>query len=148
MQGIWCNLPEIWISLNSKHDISDMGNVRVKETEVVLPRHKVGRGYAAVSIHGISRKVHQWVLSKFIPRPSPMYTMCDHINRDRMDPRLVNLRWSNVVLNGMNKVNVRGYSIRNHKGVETYYPNLKLLAVKFHLPPEKVKWKARAAYEY
>ena len=148
MHGIWTNLPEIWTTLNSKHDISDLGNVRVTETKVVLPRIKFGRGYAAVMMYGTGRKVHPWVLTKFIPRPSPMFTCCDHINRDRMDPRLVNLRWSNIVLNGMNKVGVRGYSLVSRSGVQMYQPNLKLLAMAFLFPVEDTPWRARAVYEY
>ena len=145
---MFCNLPEIWTTLNSKHDISDLGNVRRKEDGTVLHRYKVGRGYAGVTMHGTWRKVHPWVLSTFVPKPSPMYTCCDHINRDRMDPRLINLRWSNVVLNGLNKEGVRGYSIVTINGVEKYYPRLKLLGMKFRLPPERIAWKAKAAYEF
>ena len=143
-----CNLPEIWITLNSKHDISDMGNVRRKEDETVLHRYKAGRGYAAVTMYGTWRKVHPWVLSKFIPRPSPMYTMCDHINRDRMDPRLINLRWSNVVLNALNKEGTRGYAINSYSGVNKYYPMMKLLGMRFNFPVELVEWKAKAVYEF
>jgi len=149
MNGIWCNLPEIWTTLNSKYDISDLGNVRVTETEVVLPRHKYGRGYVAVSIHGTSRKVHPWVLIKFVPRPSPMFTCCDHINRNRMDPRLINLRWSNIVLNGLNKEGVRGYEIVETKtGVKTYATYMKLLGMPFRFLPVQDPDTARAVYEY
>ena len=144
MQSIWTNLPEIWVRLNSKYDISDLGNVRNKESAVVLQRWKWGRGYAAVNMHGLARKVHPWVLNKFIPKPSPMFNMCDHINRNRMDPRLVNLRWSNIVLNAMNKEGVKGYSFYRNR----YYPNLKLLAVQYHFASETIEWKARAVYEY
>ena len=110
MNGIWCNYPEVWANLNKQYEISDMGNVRDKESETVLHRIKYGKGYAGVSMYGAWRKVHPWVLKKFCPCPSPMFNMCDHINRDRMDPRPINLRWSNVVLNAMNKKGVRGYS--------------------------------------
>ena len=148
MQGILCNLPEIWTHLNSKHDVSDLGNVRDKETEVVLHRYKGAAGYACVCLHHVSRYIHPYVLHSFIPRPSPMFTMCDHVNRDRMDPRLINLRWSNAVLNGMNKSGVRGYAVQIRKGVKTYYVSFKILAVRYHMPQETTKWKARAAYEY
>ena len=148
MQYIWANLPEIWINLNSKLEVSDLGNVRVTETEVVLPRHMYGRGYAAVSIHGTSRKVHQWVLSKFIPRPSPMFTCCDHINRDRMDPRLINLRWSNIVLNGMNKEGVRGYSFDTRIRAPKYIAHLKLLGMPYRFTSLDTPELARGEYEY
>ena len=148
MHGIWTNLPEIWTTLNSKHDISDLGNVRRKETEVVLPRHKWGRGYAAVRIHGNYRKVHPWVLRKFVPRPSPMFTCCDHINRNRMDPRLINLRWSNIVLNGMNKEGVRGYAYTTHNKVLKYIACLKILGMRYRFTILDTPELARAEYEY
>jgi len=145
---MWTNLPEIWTSLNTKHDISDLGNVRVKETEVVLPRIKWGKGYAAVNMYGSYRKVHPWVLRKFIPCPSPMFTMCDHKNRDRMDPRLINLRWSNVVLNAMNKTGVKGYWYNANHAVPNYQANLKLLGMPYRLTQLATPELARAEYEY
>ena len=52
------------------------------------------------------------ILNTFKPNPFPMYyNMCDHINGNRSDNRLENLRWSNVNLNGINKKNVKGYWI-------------------------------------
>ena len=143
-----CNLPEIWTTLNSKHDVSDMGNVRRKQDLNVLHRYKVGAGYAGVTMHGIARKVHGWVLRSFIPRPSPMFTMCDHIDRDRMNPQLVNLRWSNTVLNAMNKHGVSGYTTNTYLGRKFYYPNLKLLGMRYTFPHETDIIHARAIYEY
>ena len=109
MQGIWCNLPEVWTSMNSKFDVSDMGNIRRKEDGKVLHRFKGSQGYATVSIYGNHRQVHGFVLKSFIAKPSPMYTMVDHIDRNKMNPELVNLRWSNAVLNQMNRSGVKGW---------------------------------------
>jgi len=148
MHGILCNLPEIWTTLNSKHDISDLGNVRIKESKAVLPRHKWGRGYAAVSMYGASRKVHPWVLSKFIPCPSPMFNMCDHINRDRMDPRLINLRWSNVILNSMNREGVRGYAYDLRNKAPKYIAHLKILGMRYRFTHLDTAELARGEYEY
>jgi hypothetical protein len=148
MNAIWCNYPEIWTHLNKQYEISDMGNVRDKETETTLHRFKVGKGYAGVAMYGTGRKVHPWVLKKFIPCPSPMFNMCDHINRDRMDPRLINLRWSNVVLNGMNKTGVRGYSPRFIDDVTTYVTFLKILGMPYRFAPLDDPNLARAQYEF
>ena len=145
---MWTNLPEIWTTLNSKHDISDMGNVRIKETDVVLPRYKWGKGYAAVNMYGSYRKVHPLVLRKFIPCPSPMFNMCDHINRNRMDPRLINLRWSNVVLNAMNKEGVKGYCYDMRNKDPKYIAHLKLLGMPYRFTQLDTPELARAEYEY
>jgi hypothetical protein len=70
MNGIWSNYPEVWANLNKQYEISDMGNVRDKESETVLHRIKYGKGYAGVSMYGTWRKVHPWVLQKFVPCPA------------------------------------------------------------------------------
>ena len=148
MHYIWCNLPEIWKRLNSKHDVSDLGNIRIRESGLVLHRHVVGPGYAGVYMHGNSRAVHTWVLKTFIPKPSPMFNMCDHISRDRSDPRLINLRWSNVVLNALNKEGVRGYRICRTKKELKYRAHLKLLGMLYLFTPVDTPELARAEYEY
>jgi hypothetical protein len=148
MNGVWCNLPEVWVDLNKQYEISDMGNVRDKSTEVVLPRLKYGKGYAGVAMYGNWRKVHPWVLRKFLPCPSPMFNMCDHINRDRMDPRLVNLRWSNVVLNAMNKTGVRGYCVCSINGETAYVTFMRFLGMPFRFPPLDDPNLAKAQYEF
>jgi hypothetical protein len=148
MNGIWCNFPEVWTHFNKQYEISDMGNVRDKESETVLHRFKVGKGYAGVAMYGTGRKVHPWVLKKFIPCPSPMFNMCDHINRDRMDPRLINLRWSNVVLNAMNKTGVRGWEYDTRVAEPAYQARLKILGMPYLFTKVQTPALARAEYEY
>ena len=134
--------------MNSTFDISDMGNIRKKENGKVLHRFKGFAEYACVSLFGNTRYIHQLVLKTFIPKPSPMFNMCDHIDRNRMNPELGNLRWSNVVLNGLNKEGVRGYSIVEYKGVISYITNIKLLGMSYRFPSLHDSDMARAQYEY
>ena len=148
MNGIWCNLPEVWTSMNSTFDISDMGNIRKKENGKVLHRYKGQAGYLCFCLFGNDRYIHQLVLKTFIPKPSPMFNMCDHIDRNRLNPELVNLRWSNVVLNGLNKIGVRGYEIVEYKGVKTYVTRIILLGMPFRFPPVQDSDMARGQYEY
>ena len=65
-----------------------------------------------------------------------------------MDPRLINLRWSNIVLNAMNKEGVRGYCIVEYKGVKTYATYMKILGMPFRFAPLQDPDLARAQYEY
>ena len=152
MHGIWCNLPEIWTRMNSKFDVSDLGNIRRKSDGKVKHQYKDGNGYAAVSLYGNGRQVHGFVLRSFIPKPSPMYTMCDHINRNTMDPRLVNLRWSNHVLNMMNRTGVKGYRTYKYETkdgpVVKYGPTLTMLGMECYFDKYDSPEVARAVYEY
>jgi len=150
---MWTNLPEIWTRMNSKHDVSDLGNIRRKEDGEVLYKFKGPRGYACVSLYGNTlRQVHGFVLRSFIPKPSPMYTICDHINRNTMDPRLINLRWSNHVLNQMNRGGVRGYRTYKYETADgpvvKYNPTLTLLGKQLLLDMFDTPELARAVYEY
>ena len=151
MNGIWCNFPEVWTSMNKDYDVSDLGHVRHKDGR---PKHiyKDNRGYAVISLHGNQRQLHSFVLRSFIPKPSPMFTVCDHINRNTMDAKLINLRWSNPVLNMMNKNGVRGYRTYRWETedgpVVKYQPSLTILGRQMDLPRLDDPILARALYEY
>ena len=117
--------PELWKRCEDYYVSSD-GRVCNLQKQLLKP-FKAGRGYAHVN-KGWGywpTKVHPMVLRSFLPNHWPMYyDMCDHINRDRMDSRLCNLRWSNVFLNGLNKTGTEGYSVlkdRNGKPTGKYY---------------------------
>jgi hypothetical protein len=137
--------------MNKEYDVSDLGHVRYKDGR---PKHiyKGPGGYANISLHGNNRQLHGFVLRSFIPKPSPMFTVCDHINRDTMDPRLINLRWSNSVLNMMNRNGVRGYRIYKWDTADgpvvKYQPSLTLLGRQMDLARLDDPVLARALYEY
>ena len=149
MNGILCNLPEVWTHMNKHFDVSDMGNVRWKKDGTVLCRHKGRSGYASVMLFGRTRAVHPFVLKAFVPKPSPMFVYCDHVNRDRMDPRLINLRWSNAVLNQLNRGDVRGYQIETRRSPEPrYYPYFRFLGLAYRFPYHYDSAVTVAVYEY
>ena len=93
------------------YSVSDLG--RVSRSRILKPRDK--HGYEEVILCDAPKKpvyktVHFLVLSTFKKNPRPtFYTMVDHINRNTKDNRLMNLRWSNARLNGLNS-NARGFS--------------------------------------
>ena len=86
--------------------------------------------------------VHRMVLSTFRPKHAKCMNFCDHINRIRDDNRLVNLRWSNVVLNGMNKRDVRGWSQRR----TMYIPTCKVLDMRYRFGAFETPEEAKKVY--
>ena len=82
------------------------------------------------------------VLKTFRPNHSKCMTFCDHINRQRDDNRLVNLRWSNVVLNGMNKRDVKGWWRQRDR----YQPCCRVLYRKYEFDMCDSPEQARAVY--
>jgi len=121
-------LQEIWKKYNEKFDVSDQGGVRFSLSGRPVPKLKTRTGYLFIrydkkpSWKGMLF-VHKMILTTFRPIHAKCMNFCDHINRKRDDNRLVNLRWSNVVLNGMNKKNVRGWLKRK----TVYCPSCKVL---------------------
>ena len=117
--GLGKLFPERWKRYDPNYFVSSDGCVCDSQKRLIK-HFKAGRGYAFVKIYGQLKKVHQMVLHTFKPNPNPKYyDMCDHINGDRMDPRLENLRWSNVNLNGLNKLATKGYETLKRNGVPT-----------------------------
>ena len=67
-----------------------------------------------------------------------------------MNPELVNLRWSNAVLNQMNRTGVRGWTCNYSKdGTETSYRmQLTVLGMRYSSGCYETSELARAMYEY
>lgn len=91
MEEVWKTIPS-WPT----HEASNLGRVRVKSTKRIMP----GSTY-----HGYTRVNHRWVhrcvLEAFVGEASGLYV--DHINGDRNDNRLCNLRYATSKLNNRNK---------------------------------------------
>ncbi len=102
----------VWVSLPSPHsgyEISEMG-IRNKKTMKLLKGNKTG-GYHKYflsreggGMHGVY--FHRLLASSFIPNEKN-YPIIDHIDRNKLNNSLSNLRWVNHSMNALN-VNVTG----------------------------------------
>jgi len=75
--------------------ISNLGNVKGREKSII------GNGYLRISYKNKYYKIHRLVAELFIPNPENKPEV-DHINRNRNDNRVCNLRWVTRVENCRN----------------------------------------------
>ena len=92
-----------------EYEISTFGNVRRKSTQYIMTASINGRGYSTVHLRaGIKNKngkycrVHKLVAETFLGEaPGPDYE-CDHLDRNRQNNYVGNLRWATHIENMAN----------------------------------------------
>jgi len=92
---------------SSGYFVSDYGAVRNPSGRILKPRLHTS-GYMRISL-GASREayVHRLVLEAFVG-PAPIGYVADHINRDRSDNKLTNLRWLSQYENLLRRIHPCG----------------------------------------
>lgn len=89
------HLTEEWrpvVGIECECQVSSLGRFkRTKDSDPITPRPS-GHGYCVVQFGGKSRYFHVIMAATFIG-PKPLGLDVDHINLDRTDNRLVNLRY-------------------------------------------------------
>lgn len=120
MSETWRDIP----GLEGMFQASDQGRVRNAQTKAVVAATPDKDGYRVVMLRTeagvVNRKVHRLVLLAFVGAPPNGEPEADHINRERADNRLANLRWASRSLNHLNaaargKSGVRGVRYRSDK---------------------------------
>jgi hypothetical protein len=87
-------MEEIWKDINENYKVSSNGRVYSKITDKILKGGKYPNSYLFVRLGRNSKAllIHRLVAETFIPNPDNKPCV-DHINGDRQDNRVENLRW-------------------------------------------------------
>jgi hypothetical protein len=92
------NHPKYEISTKYPHRICN------KKTGRIMKETKQNKGYFAVSLDSRTFNKHRIIAEQFIPNPNPKeFTIVDHINGDKTDNHIENLRWTTQKKNCRNK---------------------------------------------
>jgi hypothetical protein len=100
------------------YSVSDHGRVKNNKTGRILKyKHRQGYTLADLSVCGIvsTKTIHQLVARAFIENPEGKRCV-DHIDNDRSNNMVHNLRWATYVENGRNR-NLSSVNISGVKGV-------------------------------
>jgi hypothetical protein len=113
------------------YEISNFGNVKNNKTGRILKPGINSHGYKNVTLYidgkYFQKKIHKLVAEHFIVNPHNKNNV-DHINNNKLDNNVINLRWVTSKENCMNtKLSSKNSS--NYKGV--------------HFDKQKNKWRAR-----
>ena len=101
-------MEELWKPIEEypEYQISSLGRVKGKSGKIINP-YEGKRGYFVFNIHlgeGKQKQqyVHRLVAKTFLENPLNLECI-DHINRNRLDNNISNLRWVNKLENGRNR---------------------------------------------
>lgn len=101
----------------SDYEISSLGNIR-RDNKLLKPCYDKKRQYGHVVLckDGIpyTRDVHRLVCEAFIENPEQKPSV-DHINRNRKDNRLENLKWATLSEQQLNRKKSDLHNISKHR---------------------------------
>ena len=88
------------------YSISDLGNIRNDQTGRILKLCLDTEGYNRIRLYkdkiASTQKVHRLVANMFLPNPENKKTV-DHIDNNKTNNNLINLRWATLSENAQNK---------------------------------------------
>ena len=85
---------------NENYSVSNFGNVRNEKTCLILKQH-LHNGYYRVEVQGKKHLIHRLIAEYFIPNPNNK-PYVDHIDNNRSNNRIDNLRWVTTSENNYN----------------------------------------------
>ena len=123
------NIIEVYLPIVGfeKYEVSNYGNVRNRQTMKILKPYLNKGDYLNVSFNRKNLRVHQLVVQAFLANPENK-SCVDHIDNDRSNNELMNLRYATQQENHFNA----NLSSRNTSGAK---------GVSYH--SSRKKWRAR-----
>ena len=89
--------------------------IRKKSNHRVL-KESLSNGYVQVALNGKPYRKHRLIALQFLPNDDPINKdIIDHINRDKTDYHLHNLRWCSTAENQNNRIHYKGI---NHEIID------------------------------
>ena len=87
---------EQWKTLffDANYEVSNLGRLRNKITKIIHKGTIQKNGYVVVSVNNQNYRLHRLVLQTWCPNEDYEELTVDHINGNRSDNRLENLRWA------------------------------------------------------
>lgn len=113
---------EEWKNIDGylNYQVSNLGRVRNSFTGRILKQQTSHQGYLVISLRDDSKKhkysVHRLVAKEFIPNPLNL-PQIDHIDNEKTNNTITNLRWVNNSQNQMNMPKRNGVFTSVYKGV-------------------------------
>ena len=86
-----------------KYQINRNGDIWCKIKNKLLRQHFDKDGYKICSLNQKPHKIHRLLAKQYIPNDDPLKTEIDHIDRNRSNNSLANLRWTNRSGNSRNR---------------------------------------------
>jgi hypothetical protein len=104
----------------SNYSISNLGNIRNNKKGNLLKPSIDGKGYYVVRLYidnknAMTNKLHRLLGIHFLPNPND-YLEIDHIDRNKLNNSLDNLRWCNRTINLRNR-GILGFSSNKYKNI-------------------------------
>ena len=93
----------MWLPIDNQYSVSDDGHVMNTRTARILRPEDDRRGYERVSLYGRHQKIHRLVAARFLPAPTEEGLLVDHIDTDRKNNNVTNLRWVSHRVNSLNR---------------------------------------------
>jgi hypothetical protein len=113
---------EKWTQIETypNYSVSNIGEIRNDKTGRILKKTIADCGYYRVGLFPNNKKIfiHTLIAKYFVPNPNPTeYTKIDHIDRNKLNNSVDNLRWCNNEINNANRCKAKNIKSSKYKGV-------------------------------